>query len=55
MCVYTNPAYPLRIHRQAPYRQGRLTQQMEDYNKAMSEVRVSVEWLFGDIMNFFKC
>ena len=28
---------------------------MEYYNKAMSEVRVSVEWLFGDIMNFFKC
>ena len=36
------------------YRQGRLTQQMEDYNKAMSEVRVSVEWLFGDIINSFK-
>ena len=31
------------------YRQGRLTQQMEDYNKAMSEVRV-----FGDIINSFK-
>ena len=27
---------------------------MEDYNKAMIEVRVSVEWLFGDIINFFK-
>ena len=27
---------------------------MEDYNKAMSEVRVSVEWLFGDIINSFK-
>ena len=45
MCVYGNPAYPLRIHRQAPYRQGRLTQQMEDYNKAMRELRVSAEWL----------
>ena len=54
MCVYGDPAYPLRIHLQAPYRQGRLTQQMEDYNKAMSEVRVSVEWLFGDIINSFK-
>ena len=32
MCVYGDPAYPLRIHLQAPY----LTQQMEDYNKAMS-------------------
>ena len=54
MCVYGDPAYPLRIHLQAPYRQGRLTQQIEDYNKAMSEVRVSVEWLFGDIINSFK-
>ena len=54
MCVYGDPAYPLRIHLQTPYRQGRLTQQMEDYNKAMSAVRVSVEWLFGDIINSFK-
>ena len=54
MCVYGDPAYPLRIHLQAPYHQGRLTQQMEDYNKAMREVRVSVEWLFGEIINFFK-
>ena len=52
MCVYGDPAYPFRIHLQAPYR--RLTQQMEDYNKAMREVRVSVEWLFGDIINSFK-
>ena len=37
VCVYGDPAHPLRIHLQAPYRQGRLTQLMEDYNKAMSE------------------
>jgi len=54
VCVYGDPAYPLRIHPQAPYRQGRLTQQMEDHNKAMSAVRVSVEWLFGDIIDSFK-
>ena len=54
MCVYGDLAYPLRIHLQVPYRQGRLTQQMEDYNKAMSEVRVSIEWLLGDIINSFK-
>ena len=51
MCVYGDPAYPLRIHLQAPYSQGRLTQQMEDYNK---RVRVSVEWLFGDTLNSIK-
>ena len=54
MCVYRDPAYPLRIHVQAPYHQGRLTQQMEDYNKAMGELRVYVEWLFGVIINSFK-
>ena len=54
MCFYGDPAYPLRIHLQAPYHQGRLTQQMEDYNRAMKEVRVSVEWLFEDIINSFK-
>ena len=51
MCVYGDPAYSLWIHLQAPYSQGRLTQQMEDYNK---RVRVSVEWFFGDIINSFK-
>ena len=52
VCIYGDLAYPLQIHLQAPYCQGRLTQQMEDYNKAMSEVRVSMEWLFGDIIKF---
>ena len=27
---------------------------MEQYNKAMSAVRSSVEWLFGDVVNSFK-
>ena len=54
MCVYGDLAYPLRIHLQVPYHQGRLTQQMEDYNKAMSAVRVSMEWLFRNIINSFK-
>ena len=31
-----------------------ITPQMELYNKAMSSVRMSVEWLFGDIVNYFK-
>ena len=54
MCVYGDPAYPLRVHLQAPFRQGRLTPMMEAYNAEMSSVRVSVEWLFGDIINDFK-
>lgn len=54
MCVYGDPAYPLRVHLQAPFRYVHLTPQMMEYNKRMSEVRVSVEWLFGDIANYFK-
>ena len=27
---------------------------MEAFNEAMSSVRVSVEWLFGDVLNSFK-
>ena len=53
MALYGDPAYPLRVHLQVPYRGAGITSQMELYNKAMSSVRMSVEWLFGDIVNYF--
>ena len=54
MCLYGDPAYPLRRHLQAPFRNIHLTAQMEQFNKAMSPLRTSVELLFGDIVNYFK-
>nr|XP_058949612.1 uncharacterized protein LOC131777344 [Pocillopora verrucosa] len=56
MCVFGDPAYPLRVHLQAPFRHGILTPVMEGYNAEMSSVRVEwqIEWLFGDIINDFK-
>mgnify|MGYP000480076068 FL=1 len=54
LCIYRDPTYPLGIHLQGPFKFGVLTPQMEQYNKAMSAVRSSVEWLFGDIVNSFK-
>ena len=30
------------------------TPNMQAFNEAMSSVRVSVEWLFGDVLNSFK-
>ena len=54
MALYGDPAYPLRVHLQVPYRCAGMSPQMEAYNKAMSAVRISVEWLFGDILNYFK-
>ena len=53
MCLYGDPAYPLRIHLQAPFRVGVLTRQMEIVSEKMSAVRASVEWVFADI-NYLK-
>ena len=41
MCLYGDPAYPLRFHVQAPFRYGFLTRQMQVFNEAMSAVRPS--------------
>ena len=54
MCVFGDPAYPLRVDLQAPYRNSILTPMMEAYKAEMSFVRVTVEWLFGNIINDFK-
>ena len=54
MCLYGDPAYPLRVHLQAPFREAILTDQMKLFNASMSATRISVEWLFGDIINYFK-
>ena len=54
MCVYGDPAYLLRPQLQAPFRGAVLTDDMKRFNTAMSSVRVSVEWLFGDVVNQFK-
>ena len=53
-CIYGDPAYPLRIHLQAPFRNRALTPQMEAFNGSMSPVRESVEWPFNDIVNYCK-
>ena len=54
MCIYGDPAYPVRVQFQAPFRNVVLTPQMQAFNSSMSSVRSCVEWLFGDIVNYFK-
>ena len=54
LCLYGDPAYPLRWYLQCPFRGAHLTQQQKEYNKSMSKVRVSVEWLFGNLIETFK-
>ena len=54
MCIYGDPVYPLCPHLQAPFRNAALTEEQQAWNQGMSSVRVSVEWLFGDTVNYFK-
>ena len=52
LCIYGDPAYPLRRHLQSPYRDGNLSDEQRAFNSSMSSVRVSVEWVFGDITRY---
>ena len=54
MCIYGDLAYPLRANLMAPFKGAALTTQMEAFNESMSNVRTSVEWLFRDIVQYFK-
>lgn len=54
--IYGDPAYPIRPHLTVPNRVGEVeifTPYMPAF-EAISSVRVSVEWLFGDVLNSFK-
>ena len=55
MCMYGDPAYPHRMHLQCPYAQWQaLSPDEQAFNQSMSQVRVSVEWVFGDVVKYFK-
>ena len=52
LCLYGDPAYPLGVHLQTPFRNVEITSEMQEFNREMSRVRVSVEWMFGNITNY---
>lgn len=54
LCVYGDPAYPLRVHLQGPFKGHALTPQQQLFNESMSKVRTAVEWVFGDILQYFS-
>ena len=53
LCLYGNPAYPLPIHLQSPFKGAVITNNEKLFNKSMSKVRVGVEWVFAYITNYF--
>ena len=54
MCIYGDPAYPMRAHLTQLFRNRVLTPQMQAFNTSMSKVRESVEWLFNDVAISWK-
>ena len=54
LCIYGDPAYPLRPQLITGFRGNNVTPLQRNWNKAMNESRTSVEWVFGDILNYYK-
>lgn len=51
--IYGDPAYGIARNIIPPFRGANLTDQQQDFNSAMSKVRISVEWGFGKIIQYF--
>ena len=54
LCMYGNPAYPHRVHLQSPFLEAVLTGDMKLFNASMGARHISVEWLFGKVINYFE-
>lgn len=53
LCIYGDPAYPQRQHIQGPYKHNNLSEAEKAFKTPMSKVRISVEWIFGEIAGYF--
>lgn len=54
LCIYDHPALPLRPQLQKPFCPLQTTLLQSNWNKGMSSVRVSGEWAFRDVINYYK-
>ena len=52
--IYSDPAYGVSRNILAPFCGLQLTRQQQEFNSAMSEMRISVEWTFGKICQYFS-
>ena len=55
MCIYWHPSYLHRVYIQCSLaRRQNLTVAEEAFNQSMSQVWMSVEWVFRDVVNYFQ-
>ena len=53
LCIYGDPACPLCPQLQGPFKNQNLIPEQADFNKSISTVRTYVEWVLGEILNYF--
>ena len=54
LCIYGDPSYQLIPQLQRPFRPAQITPLQNVWNKELSSVRVSVEWVLGDVIIYYK-
>ena len=54
LCLYGDPAYGHSQNLIAPFGGASLSREKEMFNRRMSRVRVSVEWTFGKVLQYFS-
>lgn len=52
--IYGDPAYGVTAQVLSPYRTNGLTAAEQEFNRRMSAVRVSVEWTFDKVLQYFS-
>ena len=53
LCIYGDPTYPLRWYFSGLFRGAQIIPDQNEFNKSMSKVRISIEWLFGNVTENF--
>lgn len=51
--VYADKSYPLRPWSTTAHRGPSLSEEEEKFNKSMNMLRVSVEWSYGEVKQYF--
>lgn len=51
--LYGDPAYSVNRYLLSPYQGARITREQRAWNKAMSKVRIVVEWAFKEVISLF--
>ena len=44
----------MRRHLQSSFSSAHLNQQLRNFNQSMNQVRVTIEWVFGDVIIYLK-